>query len=66
MPPLAPCSCVRDPLTDRHRCQAQPLTGHQLHAWTHTIEHLAGLGLPAVVPAEVVRAVGDYGLAAGE
>ncbi len=54
-----------DPLTCLAR-RPVDLTGHQLRAWRQAVAHLADLGLPAIVPPEVLHAAlygpDDYGL----
>jgi hypothetical protein len=43
LPPLAPCGCVRDPLTDRHYCGAQ-ISDRQLQGAIHAAHHILGAG----------------------
>jgi hypothetical protein len=46
LPPLGPCSCVRDPEHDRHRCRGE-LTDNMVDGYRDAVIHLRDLGLPA-------------------
>lgn len=43
LPPLAPCGCRRDPLTDRHRCDDE-ISDRQLQAAVQAAHHILGAG----------------------
>jgi hypothetical protein len=54
LPPLGACGCIRDPLTDRHRCGAQ-ISDKQLQAAVEAAEHLLDRDLTPIFDADTLR-----------
>jgi hypothetical protein len=59
-PPLAPCSCIRDPLTDRHYCGGE-ITDKQLQGAIAAAHHILGAGYLPIFDLPTLRALWKSG-----
>ena len=55
-PPISTCSCIRDPLFDKHRC-GDEITDVMAEAAVMAAEHLQLAGLPGMFDADTCRAM---------
>jgi hypothetical protein len=60
MVPMPPCSCVRDPGCDRHRCDGA-VSDHQAEAAVAAVAHLDELGTPGLLDERTCRAMWRIG-----
>lgn len=58
--PLGRCGCLRDPLTDRHRCDGE-VSDHMAYAAVAAVKHLERLGTPALFNERTCRAMSRIG-----